>query len=179
MKYFKFMIFSFFAYIISTQSSFAEMKLSSESIVDGKIQKEHACRKKGGKDKSPHLSLSGIPNGTKSITIIMDDPDAMKPAGKIWVHWNVFNIPVSGESFSLPSGKKPEGTIGKGHKGSGYKGMCPPDGKHTYRIAIYAQKEDVKAKASGFSAVKYTLERFEKDFSGSIIEKINITGDFK
>ena len=90
-----------------------------------------------------------------------------------------FNIPVSGESFSLPSGKKPKGTIGKGHSGSGYSGMCPPDGKHTYRIAIYAQKEDVKAKTSGFSAVKYTLERFEKDFSGSIIEKINVTGDFK
>ena len=179
MKYFKFIICSFFAYIISTHSSFAEMKLLSDSIVDGKINKIHACSKKGGKNKSPHLSLSGIPNGTNSITIIMDDPDAMKPAGKIWVHWNVFNIPVSSESFALPSGKKPKGTIGKGHSGSGYSGMCPPDGKHTYRIAIYAQKEDVKAKASGFSAVKYTLERFEKDFSSSIIEKIIVTGDFK
>ena len=55
--------------------------------------------------------------------------------------------------------KNQEGTIGKGHSGSGYKGMCPPDGKHTYRIAIYAQKEDVKAKASGFSAVKYTFRK--------------------
>ena len=179
MKHLKFIVYSCVAYIILTQSSFAEMKLLSDSIVDGKINKVHACYKKGGKDKSPHLSLSGIPNGTKSITIIMDDPDAMKPAGKIWVHWNVFNIPVSGKSFALPSGKKPNGTIGKGHSGSFYSGMCPPDGKHTYRIAIYAQKEDVKAKAKGFNAVKYTLERFEKDFSDSIIEKINVTGDFK
>ena len=64
-----------------------------------------------------------------------------------------------------------------------YKGMknstSPPDGEHTYRIAIYAQKEDVKAKATGFSAVKYTLERFEKDFGSSIIEKSLIEGTFK
>ncbi|MEC8654503.1 MAG: YbhB/YbcL family Raf kinase inhibitor-like protein, partial [Pseudomonadota bacterium] len=116
---------------------------------------------------------------TKSITIIVDDPDAIKPAGKVWVHWNVFNIPVTTSDFSLDVGTKPAGTIGKGHGGSGYKGMCPPDGEHTYRIAIYAQKEDVKAKATGFSAVKYKLERFEKDFGSSIIEKSLIEGTFK
>ena len=109
----------------------------------------------------------------------MDDPDAIKPAGKIWVHWNVFNIPVDGETFILDRGAKPAGVIGKGHSGSGYKGMCPPDGKHEYRIAVYAQKEDVKAKATGFSAVKYTLERFEKDFGPAIIQKSVLTGTFK
>ena len=179
MHFFKVIILTFFSFILSSQFAFAEMKLISEGISNGKINKLHACSRKGGKDVSPQLALSGIPNGTKSISIIMDDPDAVKPAGKIWVHWNVFNIKVNGESYSLSTGKKPSGTIGKGHGGSGYKGMCPPDGKHTYRIAIYAQKENVKAKASGFSAVKYTLERFEKDFSDSIIQKVMITGDFK
>ena len=179
MHFFKVIILTFFSFILSSQFAFAEMKLISEGISNGKINKLHACSRKGGKDVSPQLVLSGIPNGTKSISIIMDDPDAIKPAGKIWVHWNVFNIKVNGESYSLSSGKKPSGTIGKGHGGSGYKGMCPPDGKHTYRIAIYAQKDNVKAKSSGFSAVKYTLERFEKDFSDLIIQKVMIIGDFK
>ena len=174
----KAIFYSFFGLILSTQYSFGEMKLSSEGIIDGKIKKEHACKKYGGKNISLPISLSGIPAETKSITIIMDDPDAMVPAGKIWVHWNVFNIPVSGESYKLSPGKKPKGTIGKGHSGSGYFGMCPPDKNHTYRIAVYALKKNVKAKASGFNAVKYTLKRFEKDFNDSIIDKVIISGDF-
>jgi len=176
MKFISYILIGLFVW---SQTATAEINLTSKSVVDGKINKIHACRKKGGKDKSIHISASNLPAGTKSVSIILDDPDAIKPAGKIWVHWNVFNIKVNGDSYSLSSGKKPSGTIGKGHGGSGYKGMCPPDGKHTYRIAIYAQKENVKAKASGFSAVKYTLERFEKDFSDSIIQKVMITGDFK
>ena len=172
------------AYVITlvfllTGHSFAQIEVRSSDVVDGKIVKESACRKKGGKDKSPQISITNIPSGTKSISIIMDDPDAIKPAGKIWVHWNVFNIPVDGNTFILDRGAKPAGIIGKGHSGSGYKGMCPPDGKHEYRIAVYAQKEDVKAKATGFSAVKYTLERFEKDFGPAIIQKSVLTGTFK
>ena len=115
----------------------------------------------------------------KSVSIILDDPDAIRPAGKIWVHWNVFNVPVTTSDFSLDIGAKPAGTIGKGHGGSGYKGMCPPDGQHTYRIAIYAQSNDVEAKVTGFNAVRYTMERFEKDFKKSIIEKVHIEGTFK
>ena len=168
-------ILSFIALIFSTQNSFGEMALSSNSILEGKIIIESACKNKGGRDVSPQLSLTGIPEGAKSISIIMDDPDAIKPAKKIWVHWNVFNISVSGSDYILSAGEKPNGLIAKGHGGIGYKGMCPPDGKHTYRIAIYAQKEDVNAKKSG----KYTLERFEKKFGNLIIDKISITGDFK
>ena len=175
----KFVSLFFVGFLVWSQTANAEINLTSESVVDGKISKVHACRKKGGKDKSIQISASSLPAGTKSISIIVDDPDAIKPAGKVWVHWNVFNIPVTTSDFSLDVGTKPAGTIGKGHGGSGYKGMCPPDGKHTYRIAIYAQKEDVKAKATGFSAVKYTLERFEKDFGSSIIEKALIEGTFK
>ena len=162
-----------------TGNSFAQIVINSSDVIDGKIVKESACRKKGGKDKSPQISVKNIPNGTKSISIIMDDPDAIKPAGKIWVHWNVFNIPVDGDTFALDRGAKPAGVVGKGHSGSGYKGMCPPDGKHKYRIAVFAQNKDVKAKATGFSAVKYTLERFEKDFASAIIQKSILFGTFK
>ena len=76
----KLFILSFIGLIFSAQSSFGEMVLSSDSILEGKIIKESACRNKGGRDISPQLTLSGIPEGTKSISIIMDDPDAIKPA---------------------------------------------------------------------------------------------------
>ena len=69
---------------------------------------------KGGRDVSPQLSLTGIPEGTKSISIIMDDPDAIKPAKKIWVHWNVFNISVSGSDYILSAGEKPNGLVASG-----------------------------------------------------------------
>ena len=42
--------------------------------------------------KVPPLTVSGIPEGTKSLTLIMDDPDAMGAVGKVWVHWVAWNI---------------------------------------------------------------------------------------
>ena len=44
---------------------------------------------------SPHLKFNNIPENTESLALIMDDPDAIKPAGKVWDHWIVFNIPAS------------------------------------------------------------------------------------
>ena len=117
-----------------SQETNAEINLTSESVVDGKISKIHACRQKGGKDKSIQISASNLPADTKIIESLpnfsyfhnssifdtlsklkrcaLDDPDAIKPAGKVWVHWNVFNIPVTTSDFSLDVGTKPAGTIG-------------------------------------------------------------------
>ena len=66
------------------------LKLTSSAFEDGsEIPRE--CGYKNG-NKVPPLTISGIPEGTKSLTLIMDDPDAMEPAGKVWVHWVVWNI---------------------------------------------------------------------------------------
>jgi len=127
----------------------------------------------------PPLSISGLPSDATHIAIIMDDPDAKSVAGKTWVHWNVFNIKAEGDGYSIDAAKKPNGLIGKNSGGSGYGGMCPPNGKHTYRLAAFALKDEVKVKASGWSGKAYTIEKFEKDFKGSILAKAMITGDFK
>ena len=67
-----------------------DLKLTSSAFSDGEeIPRE--CGYKNG-NKIPPLTISGIPEGTKSLTLIMDDPDAMEPAGKVWVHWVVWNI---------------------------------------------------------------------------------------
>lgn len=162
-----------------SQLALADMAIESASFVDGKIAKVHACTKMGGKNQSPPLSISGLPSDATHIAIIMDDPDAKSVAGKTWVHWNVFNIKAEGDGYSIAAAKKPNGLIGKNSGGSGYGGMCPPNGKHTYRLATFALNEEVKVKASGWSGKAYTIDKFEKDFKGSILAKAMITGDFK
>ena len=83
----------------------ADMKLSSTAISGGKIDQLHACSKNGGKNKSIPIDVKDIPVGTSHLAIIMDDPDARPVAGKIWVHWNVFNIAANSDSFSLSTGE--------------------------------------------------------------------------
>jgi Raf kinase inhibitor-like YbhB/YbcL family protein len=93
-----------------------------------------------GKDISPPLAWSGVPNGTKSYVLICDDPDA--PIGT-WVHWVYYNIPPL--ITSLPAAftklERPAsgGIHGKSSFGSfGYGGPCPPWGTHRYYFRIYA-----------------------------------------
>jgi Raf kinase inhibitor-like YbhB/YbcL family protein len=156
----------------------AEVAISVTGIAEGKIAQIHACSKHGGKDLSPEIVVTGIPSDAKFVTVIVDDPDAQPVAGKTWVHWNVFNVPVTGSSMTFEEGSKPKGKVGKNSAGSSkYQGMCPPNGKHTYRFAVFTQSGEVKVK-SGFSATAVTIEDFEKKNKGSILSKAVFTGDF-
>lgn len=67
MNFLKIIIITIFSVILTPCLAIAEMKLTSGSIINSKIDKLHACSKKGGKDVSPQLTLSGIPNGTKRV----------------------------------------------------------------------------------------------------------------
>ena len=156
----------------------ADLAIAVNGIKEGKIASVHACRKNGGKDLSPEIKVTGIPLEAKFVTVIVDDPDARPVAGKTWVHWNIFNVPVDGSSITFQEGGKPEGKVGKNSAGSSkYQGMCPPNGKHTYRFAVFTQSGEVKVK-SGFSAKALTIEDFEKKNKDSILSKAVVTGDF-
>ena len=90
-----------------------------------------------GKDINPPLEFENIPENTKSLVLIMDDPDALKPAGKVWDHWLVFNI--SPETRKIEENKEPEGIHGRGTSDNlDYHGPCPPDGQHRYFFKLYA-----------------------------------------
>jgi Raf kinase inhibitor-like YbhB/YbcL family protein len=88
-----------------------------------------------GKNINPPLRITNMPADTKSLTLIMDDPDA--PRGT-WVHWTVWNIDPS--TTAIGEDSVPEATIegitsfGK----PGYGGPCPPSGTHRYHFKIYA-----------------------------------------
>ncbi|MBI4114648.1 MAG: YbhB/YbcL family Raf kinase inhibitor-like protein [Candidatus Niyogibacteria bacterium] len=111
------------------------MKLTSPAFEhNGKIPPKYTC---DGDDVSPPLLISDVPQKAKSLVLIMDDPDAIKPAGKIWDHWIVWNIPP--DTKEIHEGKEPKGVYGMGtSKNLGYQGPCPPDDEHRYYFQLYA-----------------------------------------
>ena len=97
-----------------------------------------------GRDQSPPLAWSGVPAGTKSLALIVDDPDAPDPAApqRTWVHWVLYNITPDATGFAagvlpaaLPAGTR-EGL--NDWKQTGYGGPCPPVGRHRYFHKLYA-----------------------------------------
>ena len=89
------------------------MALSSPAFKqNGHIPSKFTCE---GEDVSPPLAWEGVPNGAKSLVLIIDDPDAPDPKAPkmVWVHWVVYNIPPATKSFPENAGKAglPQGTV--------------------------------------------------------------------
>jgi Raf kinase inhibitor-like YbhB/YbcL family protein len=119
------------------------MELSSNAFArNADIPSVYTCE---GRDVSPPLAWSGVPAGTRSLALIVDDPDAPDPAAPkmTWVHWVLYNLPPdtpgleAGMSRSprLPAGAR-EGLNDGKH--AGYGGPCPPIGRHRYVHTLYA-----------------------------------------
>jgi Raf kinase inhibitor-like YbhB/YbcL family protein len=118
------------------------LTLSSPSFSpNSEIPTVHTC---DGSNKSPPLHWSGLPPGTRSLALIVDDPDAPDPANPrtTWVHWVLYDLPAA--SSGLPAGAS-TATLPKGtHEGIndwnriGYGGPCPPVGRHRYFHKLYA-----------------------------------------
>ncbi|OGU42353.1 MAG: phosphatidylethanolamine-binding protein [Ignavibacteria bacterium GWB2_35_12] len=114
------------------------IRITSTAFTEGGMIPEiYTCE---GRDISPPLSWSNLPEGTKSIALINDDPDA--PMGT-WVHWVIYNIPPieTGLKEGIPSEKVlPNGTKQgiTDFRRVGYGGPCPPSGTHRYFFKIYA-----------------------------------------
>jgi Raf kinase inhibitor-like YbhB/YbcL family protein len=108
------------------------MKVTSAAFDhEGVIPRKYTCQ---GEDVTPALSLSEVPEGTKSIAIIVDDPDA--PVGT-WVHWVAWNIPP--DKREIDECEQPGEQGMNDFKRLGYGGPCPPPGpSHTYRFKFYA-----------------------------------------
>lgn len=97
-----------------------------------------------GEDRSPQLTWSGAPAGTRSFALIVDDPDAPDPAApqRTWVHWVLYNLPASTSSLAAgisPAALPPGTRAGiNDWKRTGYGGPCPPIGRHRYFHKLYA-----------------------------------------
>ncbi len=112
---------------------------SSAFKANGDIPVIYTCQ---GQDISPPLSWSGQPAGTRSLVLIVDDPDAPDPANpKItWVHWLLYNLPPHSNSLPQNVESLPPGTLEgiSDFKHSRWGGPCPPRGKHRYFFKLYA-----------------------------------------
>ena len=104
---------------------------------EGEIPRDCTC---DGADTAPTLEWKGVPVGTKSLALIVDDPDAPDPlAPKMtYVHWVMYDIPPSGTV--LRGGHTPAGARDglNDWKRTGYGGPCPPIGRHRYYFKLYA-----------------------------------------
>ena len=118
------------------------LTLTSESFLhNAEIPPNYTC---DGKDISPELSWTKIPDGTRSLVLIVDDPDAPDPAEPkmTWVHWILYNIPpdTKGLSEDVQTKEFPPGTLQgiNDWQRTGYGGPCPPIGNHRYFHKLYA-----------------------------------------
>jgi Raf kinase inhibitor-like YbhB/YbcL family protein len=116
----------------------AEFSLTSAAFaVGGTIPRRHSC---DGEDRSPPLSWAAPPTGSRSLALILEDPDA--PGGR-FVHWLAWAIPpdtgglAEGEAAPV-AGRNDFGMVG-------YRGPCPPRGRgpHRYRFRLHALAEEL------------------------------------
>ncbi len=133
-------ILLYFYTFMSLLAAENDFLLTSSNFSEGQpIPVEHTCQ---GSDQSPQLQWTNPPVGTKSFVIIVDDPDAPDPkAPKVtWVHWVLFNIPSDVSSIHQKTTSLPKGGLSGYNDWNkiGYKGPCPPIGKHRYFHKIYA-----------------------------------------
>lgn len=114
---------------------------SGSFMADGMIPSRHTCE---GRNLSPQLGWEGPPANTKSLALIVDDPDAPDPAAPrmTWVHWVLYNLPPAAASLAegvaikdLPPGTR-QGL--NDWQRTGYGGPCPPIGKHRYVHKLFA-----------------------------------------
>ena len=115
------------------------MELKSTAYREGgPIPARYSC---DGDSISPPLSWSGVPAGTRSLTLILHDPDAPRPGG--FTHWIVYNMDPRSNSLpeNVPARGRLGGSVLQGRNDAGrdgYFGPCPPSGTHRYVFTLYA-----------------------------------------
>ncbi len=150
-----------------------EIKITSSAFEDGAlIPSKYTC---DGEDISPPLQWASVPDRTRSIALIADDPDA--PVGT-WVHWVLFNLPA--ETRELAENIPPDKTLLNGAKQGvsdfgriGYGGPCPPSGTHRYFFKIYALDTEIDLPAGTNKA------RLLKAMEGHILGRGQLIGKYK
>jgi len=138
----------------------SEFSITCSDFQDGgEIPKK--CGYKHG-NKQPILTIRPLPENTRSLALIMDDPDAMAAVGKVWVHhlqyWNT-------KDDNIIEGRTDFGEIG-------YGGPAPPDKRHTYIFKAYALDIELELKEG------YSKQELEESMNGHILAEAKYTGTF-
>jgi len=136
----------------------------------------HTCE---GADRSPPLTWAGIPEGTRSLALIVDDPDAPDPkAPKLtWVHWVLVNLPPDGGGLpeGVPPADLPRGTLEgtSDFKRTGWGGPCPPIGRHRYFFKLYALDIEL-------TGLRHpTKAQVERAMAGHVVAQAELMGTYE
>ena len=163
-------VFIFFVLITLGKegATMSEFKLSSTAFQNnGYIPSQYTC---DGRDVNPPLVIENVPPGTKSLALIVDDPDA--PMGT-WVHWVVWNIsPVIKD---IKENDTPRGAAAgrNDFNRQSYGGPCPPSGTHRYFFKLYALDTALGLPSGAKKA------DVEKAMKGHVISQTEIIGLYK
>ncbi len=144
------------------------MKITSTAFTNNqKIPSKYTC---DGENITPPLQFADVPERTKSLALIVDDPDA--PA-KTWVHWVVFNI--NPKIKEIPEGGTPEGAqLGMTDSGQKeYHGPCPPSGIHRYFFKLYALDTTLDLPEGA------NKNETESKMTGHVIDSAQLVGIYK
>ena len=143
-----------------------DLKLTSPAFENNKlIPAKYTCQ---GEDVNPPLEIGGIPNGTKSLVLVVDDPDA--PMGT-WDHWVMWNI--NPDTAEIKEGDVP-GVQGMNDFGkNNYGGPCPPSGTHRYMFKLYALDTELDLDESSHKS------DVEKAMKGHILAQTKLVGLYK
>ncbi len=142
------------------------MRITSSAFAEGGgIPARYTC---DGEDVSPPLAIEGVPAGTRTLALVVDDPDA---PGGTWDHWVAFDIPVTD---TIPEGVGELGVAGVNSWGRpGYGGPCPPRGAHRYVFTIYAV-DTVLDLGGGASSGE-----LRRALTGHVLGKASLTGTYR
>lgn len=148
----------------------ADLELSSPAFDDGdRIPTAHGYTEA---NTNPPLEIRNVPSAAESLLLVVDDPDAREPAGKVWDHWLCWSIPPDTER--IPAGSTPEGAVeGQNDYGeTGWGGPNPPDRDHSYRFLLYALDTDIHLAADA------TKDDLYDAASGHMVGKAELTGTY-
>ena len=143
-----------------------KLGMEIKSVFENKaeIPSKYTC---DGENISMPLEIQNISENAKTIVLIIDDPDA--PA-KIWVHWILFNIPVSGKEVEIKEGEKLGVSGINDFEKLEYKGPCPPSGTHRYFIKAYALDSELNLDEG------VTKAQVEKEMKNHVIDSAELIG---
>lgn len=133
---------------------------------------------KYGEDLSPRVEFEEVPEEAETIALVMDDPDAQDVAGKIWVHWTIWNIPANEsipQNVSItPRVEEVEGALqGENDFGDiGYGGPKPPSGTHSYRFRAYALDSELDLNSGA------TRSELLDAIEGKVVAKDKVEADY-
>jgi Raf kinase inhibitor-like YbhB/YbcL family protein len=162
---------------ISNRRKIMTLAITSTAFEDGgPMASKYTCE---GANIAPPLTWTGVPEGARSLALIVDDPDAPDPAAPTmtYVHWVVYNLPVDCEGLpeGATSGDLPPGTLEGTNDWQriGYGGPCPPIGRHRYFHKLFALDvvlDDLK---------KPTKDELLAAMAGHVVAQAQIVGTYR